>query len=623
MHTSCAVEADRTRDNVNGVRSLEYQSIYEQTNNATTCLSACMAYGYHGGGMEYGSECYCGDPQSIQAAATFVDESECNMPCPSDPEALCGNGNRLTFYEWKGPALYNWSYPEGAAAGIYQFLLYSPTVALITTLGINGKITLQEKFGTQYNGTGAYEFDPFYEDNYDKAWREMVGIQTDIFCAAGLVLPDKAGRQVTFGGWSGDSTMGIRLYTPDGQPGTPGVNDWEENRLALQLQVGRWYPSAMQMANGSILVVGGEVGSNGAPVPNLEVVPKVGPLVYQDWLARTDPYNLYPFLAVLPSGGIFVAYYNEARILDEGSLTTSRTLPNIPGSVNNPLGGRTYPLEGSLMILPQHAPYTDPLGVLICGGSTPGYPVPLDNCVSTQPELADPKWIIERMPSRRVLSCMTALPDGTYLILNGAHFGVAGFGLARDPNFNAVLYDPTKPVGSRMSVMANTTIPRLYHSESLLMPDGRVLVTGSNPNDDGKGTDNEYRVEVFLPPYLTSGLARPTFTLSARDVAYGGTFTVTLTSGSTANLRVSLMGAESNTHGATMGQRTFFPAVSCAGMSCTVTAPPNARVCPPGWFQVFVLDGPTPSRSQFIRIGGDPAGLGNWPQVDGFTLPGV
>src|SRR2546429_5929615 len=36
---------------------------------------------------------------------------------------------------------------------------------------------------------------------------------------------------------------------------------------------GRWYPTAMIMANGSILVVGGEEGSNGAPVPSLEILP--------------------------------------------------------------------------------------------------------------------------------------------------------------------------------------------------------------------------------------------------------------------------------------------------------------------------------------------------------------
>lgn len=217
---------------------------------------------------------------------------------------------------------------------------------------------------------------------------------------------------------------------------------------------------------------------------------------------------------------------------------------------------------------------------------------------------------------------MTALPDGTYLILNGGQQGRAGFGLAIDPNHNAVLYDPTKPVNQRMSVMANTTVDRLYHSEAILLQDGRVLVSGSDPED--VRFVQEYRVEVFVPPYLLSGAARPTFTLTDTDWTYGTSYTLTVTSGNIANMRVSLLGAEASTHGNSMGQRTIFPAVSCSGNTCTVTAPPNANICPPGWFQLFLLDGPTPSISTYVRIGGDPAKLGNWPNYPDFLpLPGV
>ncbi len=49
------------------------------------------------------------------------------------------------------------------------------------------------------------------------------------------------------------------------------------------------------------------------------------------------------------------------------------------------------------MSLPQHAPYTDPLEILICGGSTPGPGFALDNCVTIAPEVENPTWTIERM----------------------------------------------------------------------------------------------------------------------------------------------------------------------------------------------------------------------------------
>jgi hypothetical protein len=81
--------------------------------------------------------------------------------------------------------------------------------------------------------------------------------------------------------------------------------------------------------------------------------------------------------------------------------------------------------------------------------------------------------------------------------------------------------------------------------------------------------------------------------------------------------------AVSSTHGNAMGARTLFPAFSCSGTSCTITAPPNANISPPGWHQLFILDGPTPSHSTWVRIGGDPAKIGNWPPLSDFTLPGV
>jgi Domain of unknown function (DUF1929) len=220
---------------------------------------------------------------------------------------------------------------------------------------------------------------------------------------------------------------------------------------------------------------------------------------------------------------------------------------------------------------------------------------------------------------------MTALPDGTYLILNGGQQGRAGFGLTVNPNHNAVLYDPRKAVNQRMSVMANTTIDRLYHSEAILLQDGRVLVSGSDPED--VRFVQEYRVEVFMPPYLLSGARQPEFTIVNNQTSYGYGETVTLNvkqyQGTAGDVKVSMMAADSSTHGNSMGQRTIFPAVSCSGTICTVTTPPNANVSPPGWHQLFVLDGPTPSHSRWIRVGGDPAGLGNWPDFPDFSKPGV
>jgi len=632
-----------------------------QVNTPTACITQCNKFGFNAAGLEYGSQCYCGDVENIKTASApgvasnpsmpqwytrsrtplIVPDARCEAKCTGDKTILCGSGNLLTYYAYEGATpLYKWDFPTGTATGKYEMLIGGVTVPLMTAQNINGKITFIEKTGSgEANGTGQYELDLSLTNDFNRAWRPMTGVQTDVFCSAGLILPDKAGRQLTIGGWAGESNFGVRLYYPDGKEGVAGVNQWAEDKQNLMLQVPRWYPSALIMANGSILIVGGEIGSNADQQPTLEILPATGvpdagtisgysnTTKYLDFLQRTHPFNLYPFVTVVPSG-IFIAYYNEARILDEVTFETKKILPNMPGSVIDPKAGRTYQLEGSFVTLPQVAPYTKNMEVLVCGGSTEGASDAIDNCITTAPEDDAPVWTIERMPSRRVLPCMAGLPDGTYVIMNGGHHGVAGFGLASAPNGNVVLYDPAKPLKQRMSVMANTTIARMYHSEAIVMLDGRVLVSGSDPTGDYSNPPTaypeEHRVEVFIPPYLLSGLARPTFTITGKDWAYNQAYTFNIGAPIAAgSLKVTLLGSVVSTHGNSMGQRTLVPAVSCAGTVCTVTSPNNAHTAPPGWYMMFVLNGPTPSVGQFVRIGGDPAALGSWPKLPNFQLPGV
>ncbi|KAF8346390.1 glyoxal oxidase N-terminus-domain-containing protein [Amanita rubescens] len=572
-------------------RVFPYKNIWLTNNSAVACMNQCAAFGYPAAGVEYGQECYCGDLSDV-SLSTFVPESQCNMACTGDPIHFCGAGNLLTTYTWNG-TMNVWHTPAVTGCVI---------VPLIATVGINNKVTFLEKFGTgPPNTTGAYELDLSLVPNLATAWREM-HTKTDVFCSGSLILPDKKGRQINVGGWSLDSTFGVRFYTPDGSSGVNGTNDWEENWQEVGLQVGRWYPTAALLSNGSILVIGGEIGSNGPPEPTLELLPTAhggNTTVYLDWLQRTDPNNLYPFVIVLPSGGLFVGYYNEARIIDQTTFQTVKVLPNSPSAVNNFLGGRNYPLEGSMMPWPQHAPYTDPLRVMMCGGSTPGPGIALDNCVHIEPDTPGATWTLERMPSQRVLTCMVALPDGTI-----------------DPNLNAQ--------GQRFSIMNNTILPRMYHSEATLLPDASILISGSDPLDPRY--PEEYRIERYVPPYLARGLAQPKFSIQTNDWSYNGQYQITnvqLSQGTTATMRVSLIAATSSTHGNAMGARTLFPAFSCTGTTCTITAPLNNHVCPPGWFQLFILDGPTPSHSQWVRIGGDPGQLGLWPNAPGFTPPGI
>ena len=70
--------------------------------------------------------------------------------------------------------------------------------------------------------------------------------------------------------------------------------------------------------------MGGETGSNAPANPTLEVLPRVpggNTEVFLDFLARTDPNNLYPFLHILPSGRIFTGALRTPDFLLKFLLT--------------------------------------------------------------------------------------------------------------------------------------------------------------------------------------------------------------------------------------------------------------------------------------------------------------
>ncbi|KAJ2980318.1 hypothetical protein NUW58_g6975 [Xylaria curta] len=380
-------------------RLLPWMSIDLQNTTIEACIAGCSRFGYSAGGVEYGYQCFCGDIKTVTKSA----ESDCNIACPGDPHHLCGGGQRLSYYQWAGAPLTTWTYAQGAAAGSYDFIMSAPLLPLISVVGINEKVVFVEKHGTQVydNSSGSFEFDPTLAPQYGTAFRELK-LKTDVFCSASLVLPDKAGRQINVGGWSADSLYGVRLFTPELGLGKNGTHDWEEDVSKLALLDARWYPTAMTLSNGSILVMGGEDGSDGPMVPSCEILPRpagVTKSTYLDYVKNVEKINSYPFMAVLPSGDIFFAQYNEARLISQTDFSTTRMLPKMPGAVNNPDSGRNYPLQGTMSLLPQSAPYTDPLTVLICGGTTDGVNLGLDNCIFIQPEVPGAQWIIERMVS--------------------------------------------------------------------------------------------------------------------------------------------------------------------------------------------------------------------------------
>lgn len=69
------------------------------------------------------------------------------------------------------------------------------------------------------------------------------------------------------------------------------------------------------------------------------------------------------------------------------------------------------------------------------------------------------------MTHRRVFTDAVLLPNGKVLVCNGAQRGVPGGTIdggstAKDPAYTAMLYDPDKPAGSRITPLASSNIHR-------------------------------------------------------------------------------------------------------------------------------------------------------------------
>jgi hypothetical protein len=113
--------------------------------------------------------------------------------------------------------------------------------------------------------------------------------------------------------------------------------------------------------------------------------------------------------------------------------------------------------------------------------------------------------------------------------------------------------------------------------------------------------DTHYDAQVFSPPYLFKG-PQPQITSAPDSVQYSDTFEIG-TAQPEQIATVSLIRLSSVTHSFNAGQRINFLPFQVAGGTLTAIAPPNANVCPPGHYMLFIvsLQG-VPSVAKIIQV---------------------
>ncbi|KAG7088918.1 hypothetical protein E1B28_012862 [Marasmius oreades] len=467
-----------------------------------------------------------------------------------------------------------------------------------------------------------------------------------------------------------DGSKSIRLLNPCTSKDDFSSSNcqWFDNPDVLSMQKQRWYSAAEPLGDGTIALIGGFVNGGyinrnypntdpayegGAAEPTYEFYPANGKKAeVMQFMIKTSGLNSYAHTFLMPSGKMLVQA-NVSTMLWDPATNTETPLPDMPGGV-----ARVYPASGAVAMLPLTPANNYNPTVIFCGGSdmpdeawgdyanpkinTWDYPASND-CQRITPEPLDgsaPVYVKDdNMLETRTMGQFIILPTGKLLVVNGGLNGTAGYAehtgqtplygdmpygmsLASGPVGTPAIYDPDAQLGNRWSNagLATSSIARLYHSSAILLPDGSVLIAGSNPNVDYNATTvfpTEYRAELFYPSYF-SATTRPQPSGIPKTLTYGGKpFDITIPASSYSggsndaakNTTVVVLRPGWTTHAMNMGQRylqlnTTYSVnddgsitIHCSQM------PPNANIFQPGPAWVYVNVNGVPSKGTFVIVG--------------------
>src|ERR1700682_5341385 len=183
-------------------------------------------------------------------------------------------------------------------------------------------------------------------------------------------------------------------------------------------------------------------------------------------------------------------------------------------------------------------------------------------------------------------------------------------------SLNTHLYDP---IANTFSSAGANVFARLYHSNSLLLPDATVWFAGGNP---ARG-NYEQHMEIYSPAYLFNPdgtlATRPAITsIPVSGIRYGTTFQVQ-TPDAASITSVVLIRPGAPTHAFDMEQRLVAMNFTTESGVLNVTAPPNGNIAPPGYYMLFILNSSgVPSVARFVQLAPAPA---DKPPAGSITSP--
>jgi hypothetical protein len=383
---------------------------------------------------------------------------------------------------------------------------------------------------------------------------------------------------------------------------------WNEKWLTQQeMSVGRWYPTVVTGADGRQLIMSGqsELGW-GTPTPIVERYPAKGTEVtygrdytegnpVERWQGTDAPFRMdYPHLFSLNDGKIY-AFGRDAdqQYVFDPQKEIRTQLPNRPDG-----GLRLY---GSAVALPNGTKGPD--SVLVLGG---------DKDDPNTYLFSGGRWTksapAQQRAFGRAMDDTLILPTGNLLTVNGS-YGIRNYGFG-DLNPNADLkyrQIEMRDSAGKWTLGPAQRLPRGYHSNAVLLPDGRIMVTGdelqelaNNPNI--KDLSMNGSIEIYEPPYLFQGPRPELSSVPRNPVGYNQYFPVGTTS--TGISKAVLLAPITSTHSVDTSQRYLELQIANSGRNqLLLKSPLNTAAAPPGYYMLFLLDAKgVPSVAKWIQL---------------------
>ena len=283
---------------------------------------------------------------------------------------------------------------------------------------------------------------------------QTINAPDSVFCDGAVAMPD--GRIAVVGGYGGLSTGQIGIV--DTNIFDPATSSW--TRVA-NMKTPRWYPSLTELADGRLVAISG----NSSDASHWADTPEVYDPTANTWTTLTGVSTPqvheeeYPFSYLAPNGKIFTIGPSEDNsfFLDATNKTWTA------------VGGKSAILNGSsIMYRPGKVLYTG-------GAADIVNPTPAQSSAATiDLTAATPTWSpVAPMNETRIYHTLTMLADGKVLAVGGES--------SSDQNIVTTGKLPTEiwdPATQTWTAQAPIAAARNYHSTAVLMPDGRVMVTG-------------------------------------------------------------------------------------------------------------------------------------------------